>query len=290
MDMRQFSQEAFAGMPMNVALADFILQQIADGRLQVGDKLPNEREIAAKTGLSRGTVRTAFARLEKMGVLQIKKGSGSFVKQIPSEKAVRIAIVGNCLETLLDLKAEIDSLKQAETYLFLMESISTAADPKRFLDQYDLCLVPQNYKEQFLQLAEGMAEKLFFVSTVASEQTRERVLTLDLNARIGIICRSNEFLATVKGTLITYGFSPDNILSFFEMDYTTKTYFPGGIDALLSFSTAHIFTSHHFHKRNEQFLQKGGKIIPFVSVLGENNLTQLKANISQLKAEEGLVV
>lgn len=54
-----------------------ILEQVQSGTLQVGDKLPPEAEYAAELGISRSTLRLAFAELERVGVLQRKKRSGT---------------------------------------------------------------------------------------------------------------------------------------------------------------------------------------------------------------------
>jgi len=281
MDFRQCLLDLDDSKPRIHALADVIRRGIESGQIAVGEKLPTERQIAECTGFSRGTVRATLARLEKESYVQIRKGSGSYACAVPSKDVIRIAIFGTCLETLIDLKAQLDLLDQTENHLFLLESLTMAPNPVGFLQQYDLCLVPKHHYAQALAMGEECSSKLLAITTVATEDSFRQMISLDKNARIGIICRSNEFLATVKGTLVTYGFSSDNILSFFEMDYTTATYFPGGIDALISFSSAHVFMSHHFQFRNEEFLKKGGKMIPFVSVLDDACMQALKERIAK---------
>lgn len=58
-------------------VSDGILKQIQTGALPVGDKLPPEADYAAMLGVSRSTLRLAFAELEKLGVLQRKKKAGT---------------------------------------------------------------------------------------------------------------------------------------------------------------------------------------------------------------------
>ena len=280
MDFQQCLLALDERKPRVHALADVIRQSIEGGQIAAGEKLPTERQIAEKTGLSRGTVRATLALLEKEHYVQIRKGSGSYVLTPPPKDMVRIAIFGTCLETLIDLKTQLDCLDRAENHLFLLESLTMAPNPAQFLQQYDICLVPKHHTAQVLAMEEAFASKLLPITTAAAEESFRQMVALDVNSRVGIICRSNEFLATVKGTLVTYGFSSDNILSFFEMDYTTATYFPGGIDALISFSSAHVFMSHHFQFRNEEFLEKGGKMIPFVSVLDDGSMQTLKERIA----------
>ncbi|HEY3424019.1 MAG TPA: FadR/GntR family transcriptional regulator [Negativicutes bacterium] len=62
-----------------------IKKLIIDGKLQPGDKLLSERELSDKLNVSRASVREAFSALEIMGVISIRPGEGSFVRQISYE-------------------------------------------------------------------------------------------------------------------------------------------------------------------------------------------------------------
>ena len=58
-------------------VSDDILTLIQSGRLAIGDRLPPEADYAAELGVSRSTLRLAFAELERMGVLLRKKRAGT---------------------------------------------------------------------------------------------------------------------------------------------------------------------------------------------------------------------
>lgn len=66
-----------------------IAERIIDGRLEVGDRLPSERELVTALGVSRGSVREALRILESMGIIEANVGSGrdagSTVSGRPSE-------------------------------------------------------------------------------------------------------------------------------------------------------------------------------------------------------------
>jgi GntR family transcriptional regulator, transcriptional repressor for pyruvate dehydrogenase complex len=61
------------------------------GSLQAGEQLPSERELAEQLGVSRSTVREAVQFLGALGLVEIRHGSGTFVRpesdraQLPSE-------------------------------------------------------------------------------------------------------------------------------------------------------------------------------------------------------------
>ncbi len=61
---------------------DQILNLIAEGRLKPGDRLPSERELVRQLKVSRTSVREALRALEARGVIEVKPGSGSFIRTI----------------------------------------------------------------------------------------------------------------------------------------------------------------------------------------------------------------
>ncbi len=60
-------------------VARHIEQQIALGQLSPGDRLPSERALAARLGLSRNTVTAAYLLLEKQGAIRRVAHRGAFV-------------------------------------------------------------------------------------------------------------------------------------------------------------------------------------------------------------------
>lgn len=66
-------------------LARAIIADLATGRYKVGDRLPAERELALEHEVSRPTVREAIIALEVQGLLEVRVGSGAYVKRLPGE-------------------------------------------------------------------------------------------------------------------------------------------------------------------------------------------------------------
>lgn len=56
-----------------------LFNDILHGRIQPGERLPTEREMAETSGVSRVTIRRAYALLESSGIVERKQGSGTFV-------------------------------------------------------------------------------------------------------------------------------------------------------------------------------------------------------------------
>jgi len=60
-----------------------IRQLIERGQLRPGDKLPAERDLATKIGVSRPTVRVGLHALAAMGVVKSRHGSGTYIPEGP---------------------------------------------------------------------------------------------------------------------------------------------------------------------------------------------------------------
>ncbi|MFC0273470.1 FadR/GntR family transcriptional regulator [Metabacillus herbersteinensis] len=61
-------------------VVDQIKEYFLNGELKPGDKLPTERELANLFNVSRTSVREALKKLEIKGLIEIRQGSGSFIK------------------------------------------------------------------------------------------------------------------------------------------------------------------------------------------------------------------
>jgi len=61
----------------------YIRQLIESGELRAGDRLPAERELAQLVGVSRPTVRAGLQSLATVGVVDSRRGAGTFVAEGP---------------------------------------------------------------------------------------------------------------------------------------------------------------------------------------------------------------
>ena len=60
-------------------IAEWIRNEIEAGALSLGDKLPPENELMTQFRVSRQTVRTALSLLRKEGIVEGRRGSGSYI-------------------------------------------------------------------------------------------------------------------------------------------------------------------------------------------------------------------
>ncbi len=69
-------------------LAQALVTDLAAGGYAVGDRLPAERELAVQHKVSRPTVREAMIALEVQGLIEVRVGSGAYVRRLPGKEEI----------------------------------------------------------------------------------------------------------------------------------------------------------------------------------------------------------
>lgn len=71
--------ETSSGVPITRQIADQIRAQCASGTLCPGDRLPSVRALAGKLAVNQNTVLKVYERLTMEGLLEMRRGDGTFV-------------------------------------------------------------------------------------------------------------------------------------------------------------------------------------------------------------------
>lgn len=96
-------------MSKSAMLADSTAQQIIkmiehDNLFSVGDKLPNENDFASQLGVSRSTLREAIKILTTNGILEIKRGKGTFVTSNTIINSNNLNDIASGLDDLFEMR------------------------------------------------------------------------------------------------------------------------------------------------------------------------------------------
>jgi GntR family transcriptional regulator len=70
--------------PLYAQIERGVRAAIASGRLRAGDQLPTVRQLAVDLRVNANTVARVYADLERDGVLETRRGVGSFVSATPA--------------------------------------------------------------------------------------------------------------------------------------------------------------------------------------------------------------
>ncbi|MBN9547525.1 MAG: FadR family transcriptional regulator [Alphaproteobacteria bacterium] len=65
---------------MTAQAVDWLRKQVSEGVWPIGMKIPTEAELADRLGVARNTIREAVKALTHTGVLEVRHGSGTFVR------------------------------------------------------------------------------------------------------------------------------------------------------------------------------------------------------------------
>lgn len=113
-------------IPLYFQVKRMILNELSNGNIKQGDKLPGETEFCECLGLSRPTVRQALNELVSEGILIRKKKSGTFIAQPKIALTIHTSVesLKRCLEnsgrecevTVLDL-CVVDGIEEINTKL-----------------------------------------------------------------------------------------------------------------------------------------------------------------------------
>lgn len=81
--MKHRNSGSLGGDPLYVQVERRIEDLLLQGRYKAGDRIPPEAELVSSLGVSRVTVRAGLARLVERGLLERRRGSGTFLVRPP---------------------------------------------------------------------------------------------------------------------------------------------------------------------------------------------------------------
>jgi GntR family transcriptional regulator len=87
--MPTFSVDSTSPTPIYAQLDRSIRAAIATGELEQGAQLPTVRQLAVDLAVNANTVAKVYAQLERDGILETRRGVGTFVRESPSPQAAR---------------------------------------------------------------------------------------------------------------------------------------------------------------------------------------------------------
>ncbi|MGI4812275.1 MAG: PLP-dependent aminotransferase family protein [Janthinobacterium lividum] len=103
--------------PVYLAIADCIADDVALGRLTQGQRLPPQRELAARLHLDFTTVSRAYAEAQRRGLIESTVGRGSFVSGHRRPSVPRAVLTGAVVDMTMNMPPEPDSPRVRESML-----------------------------------------------------------------------------------------------------------------------------------------------------------------------------
>jgi len=166
-----------------VAVTDEAIEKIKDmivtGELVPGSRLPPEKELSERLGLSRSSMREAVKALEVIRVLDVRRGDGTYVTSLEPR------LLLEAISFVLDMQDDA-SLLELFTVRRILESKSTAMAARRATDD-DIAVLDEQ------------------IHAVSGDTDIETLVAHDLafHSRISRMS-GNEYLASLLDNLTTH--------------------------------------------------------------------------------------
>lgn len=108
-------------------LAALLRARINSGELAVGQRLPSEKDLQDEYGMARETIRKAVGLLRSEGLVEVRQGHGTFVRQRGEEQVIRLA-KGERASTRMPTPVERQELELAEGVPMLVVTAPDGAE------------------------------------------------------------------------------------------------------------------------------------------------------------------
>ncbi|KGM44900.1 GntR family transcriptional regulator [Neobacillus niacini] len=132
---------------------------ISADNLKSGDKIPSERELSERLNVGRSSVREALRALELLGLIETRRGEGTFIRDFRGNQLVQL--LGTFI--LQDEKAKLDVIETKNLIeMDILWLVLKRADAKQLLKLKSLVESDQLTDDQFFyQLIELTDNYLF---------------------------------------------------------------------------------------------------------------------------------
>ena len=118
----------------------WIREQIEAEKLQPGERIESEYQLCDRFGVSRQTVRHAIAVLEKEGMIEKRRGSGTYIKEsgiigVRRKKTMQIAVMTTFVQEYIfsGIIQEIENKMSRAGYGIQISITNNSVDKERFI-------------------------------------------------------------------------------------------------------------------------------------------------------------
>lgn len=158
---------------------------ISEGRLKSGDQLPPERDLAEQFKVSRTSVREALRTLESLGLIEIRPGEGTFVREVSVE-----SLIEPLAQVILSHREAVAELFEARR--LLEPAIAGLAARRSSRDEIqEMERILDDQAKAVAAGLTGLDQDAAFHAAIAAS-ARNRAITRIVNALMDLLTQSRE--------------------------------------------------------------------------------------------------
>jgi GntR family transcriptional regulator, transcriptional repressor for pyruvate dehydrogenase complex len=134
-------------------------EMISADNLKSGDKIPSERELSERLNVGRSSVREALRALELLGLIETRRGEGTFIRDFRGNQLVQL--LGTFI--LQDEKAKLDVIETKNLIeMDFLRLVLNRAEEKELLKLKSLVCADQLNDDQFFYQLIVLADNYLF--------------------------------------------------------------------------------------------------------------------------------
>jgi GntR family transcriptional regulator, transcriptional repressor for pyruvate dehydrogenase complex len=165
---------------LDSAVLDSLAAYVESAKIAPETRLPSERVLCEILGVSRPTVREALKRWEALGIVEMRKGSGVYLKVAVSPNLVHVPLllarpskVKNLIQALkvrralegeaaaiCAASASVDKINEIEAALLRMEAVHADGDASEEDWDFHQSIIIATGNPFFIQIAQSMRDLL----------------------------------------------------------------------------------------------------------------------------------
>ena len=212
----------------------------------------------------------------------------SIAKREGENGGLRVAVIDCNAESLEIFKKQLLYIPDISISAFLVETILLDDNPQALLSSYDLILTTTTHYEQ---VAEHIGEKKNILVKVAVAPSRDTIVNisrLDPSASVGIFCRTNKFAQIITDQLAYFLPKLKSVSTHFEntLSVEADSMLLGQYDAIVINPDSILLEQRVTDGLLEQYIAKGGKVIPFHYLIDNGSLIYLEERITAVLREK----
>lgn len=191
---------------INEEVADTLYEMIQRGELKPGDKLDSVQQLAENFQVGRSAIREALSALRAQGLVEMKQGEGTYVKQFDANK-----VNFTFSSAILMNKADIVNLLEVRK-IIEMGAVGSASENRTAENIMQLKEILERMKDSFGQAEEEEMTDILFHLTIAKSSQNPMLYKLMQNV-------SSMMAIHMKETRRIWLYSEGNTMENVYMDH-----------------------------------------------------------------------
>ncbi|GAA4099296.1 FadR/GntR family transcriptional regulator [Actinomadura miaoliensis] len=125
------------------AVLDQLQAEVSGGAWRVGERIPGELDLASRLGVSRPAVREAIRALTHVGVLEVRRGDGTYVRSSADPRPLLRRVQGATLRDVFEVQlaydvqaARLAARRRTDADLARLEELLAARDAAEDADEF----------------------------------------------------------------------------------------------------------------------------------------------------------